>query len=46
MLRTWAANDPVSAKEIARNNAVQAYQHNRNPFIDYPILIELLDLTE
>ncbi|OHD15946.1 MAG: hypothetical protein A2087_06195 [Spirochaetes bacterium GWD1_61_31] len=46
MLRTWATNDPVSAKEIARNNAVQAYQGNRNPFIDYPSLVNLVSLTE
>ena len=36
MLLTWAQNDPVSAKEIARNNAVYAIQKNRNPFIDHP----------
>lgn len=36
MLRIWAQNDPVSAKEIARNNAVYAIQKNRNPFIDHP----------
>lgn len=46
MLRSWASADPVSAKEIARNNAVQAWQGNRNPFIDYPELIGLLSLTE
>jgi len=45
MLKSWAAKDPVSAKEIARNSAVQAYQGNRNPFIDYPELINLIDLT-
>jgi len=44
MLRDWALADPVSAKETARNAAVQAHQGNRNPFIDYPELIELLDL--
>lgn len=36
MLLRWAANDPVSKKEIDRNNAVYALQKNRNPFIDYP----------
>lgn len=44
MLRAWAQADPVSAKETARNTAVQAHQGNRNPFIDYPELIDLLDL--
>lgn len=34
----WIANDPVSQKEIDRNNAVyyQSGQKNRNPFIDHP----------
>lgn len=36
LLMKWAKNDPVSPKEIARNNAAYAYQNNRNPFIDYP----------
>lgn len=36
MLLAWAAADPVSDKETARNNAVDNIQHNRNPFIDYP----------
>ncbi len=33
-LYDWHIQDPVSAKEIARNNAVFATQGNRNPFID------------
>ncbi|MDX1653106.1 MAG: endonuclease [Brumimicrobium sp.] len=36
VLLTWHENDPVSTKEIERNNAVYAVQGNRNPFIDYP----------
>ena len=36
MLLKWAKNDPVDAKEIARNTAVKNIQNNRNPFIDYP----------
>ncbi len=36
ILLTWHSQDPVSAKEIARNNAIYAYQDNRNPFIDHP----------
>jgi len=36
ILLTWSAQDPVSASEIARNNAVYARQNNRNPFIDHP----------
>lgn len=34
ILLTWNQNDPVSAKEIARNNAIYSYQGNRNPFVD------------
>jgi len=36
MLLLWHQNDPVSQKEINRNNAVYSYQQNRNPFIDHP----------
>lgn len=46
MLDSWGHADPVSAKEIARNNAVQVHQGNRNPFIDYPELEDLIDLTD
>jgi endonuclease I len=36
MLLEWHHNDPVSKKELDRNNAVYALQGNRNPFIDHP----------
>lgn len=36
MLLAWSAQDPVSQREIDRNNAVYAIQGNRNPFIDNP----------
>ncbi len=36
MLLEWAADDPVSQKEIDRNNAVYEIQGNRNPFVDLP----------
>ena len=36
MLMEWAGKDPVSEKEVNRNNAVYGIQQNRNPFIDYP----------
>ncbi|MDR6158720.1 endonuclease I/chitodextrinase [Chryseobacterium sp. SLBN-27] len=35
-LLAWHAADPVSATEIARNNASYVYQGNRNPYIDHP----------
>lgn len=34
ILLTWNQQDPVSQREIARNNAIYARQGNRNPFID------------
>lgn len=39
---TWSRNDPVSKKEIDRNNAISAVQRNRNPFIDHPELAEYI----
>lgn len=37
LLITWHNADPVSQKEIDRNNVIYTnYQHNRNPFIDHP----------
>lgn len=36
VLLTWAAQDPVSPEEIARNNASYNFQGNRNPYIDHP----------
>ncbi len=39
---TWSRNDPVSQKEINRNEAVYLKQNNRNPFIDFPGLEEYI----
>ncbi|MBF4484499.1 endonuclease [Flavobacterium sp. CSZ] len=36
VLLAWNAQDPVSAREIARNNAIYGRQNNRNPYIDHP----------
>jgi endonuclease I len=38
----WNTMDPVSAEEIARNNASFTYQGNRNPFIDNPNYANLI----
>lgn len=38
----WHRQDPVSQKEITRNNVIYMYQKNRNPFIDYPELAEYI----
>ncbi|PXV63811.1 endonuclease I [Dysgonomonas alginatilytica] len=39
MLIKWNNEDPVSDKEIARNNEVYKLQGNRNPFVDCPQLV-------
>ena len=41
-LLAWHRADPVSQKEIDRNNAVESQQGNRNPFIDFPNLAEYI----
>ena len=41
MMLNWNAKDPVSDKERNRNDSVYASrQKNRNPFIDYPELVD------
>ena len=42
MLLTWSNDDPVSTKEIDRNNAIYDIQNNRNPYIDDPQYIDLV----
>ena len=42
VLLAWHRQDPVSSKELQRINAVSDFQHNRNPFIDYPELVEFI----
>ena len=42
LLMKWHREDPVSQKEIDRNNGIQETQGNRNPFIDYPYLAEYI----
>lgn len=42
MLLDWARRDPVSEKEIRRNDAAEKEQLNRNPFVDFPELAEFI----
>ncbi len=42
VLLTWHRQDPVSEKELKRMDAVSNFQHNRNPFIEYPCLAEYI----
>ena len=43
MLLRWNKQDPVSQKEIDRNNAIyNDYQHNRNPFVDHPEYADMI----
>ena len=42
LLLKWSREDPVSQKEIDRNEAVYQFQNNRNPFIDFPALAEYI----
>ena len=42
LLFEWHNADPVSAKELARNDAIYAIQGNRNPFIDVPEYANLI----
>ncbi|WP_226064502.1 endonuclease [Kaistella polysaccharea] len=42
MLLKWSKEDPVSPREIERNNSVFLIQKNRNPFIDHPEWVDLI----
>ncbi|MEI8087518.1 MAG: endonuclease, partial [Paludibacter sp.] len=42
LLLHWHRQDPVSEKELTRVEKVFAIQQNRNPFIDYPQLVEYI----
>lgn len=42
LLLKWSREDPVSQKEIDRNEQVYKSQNNRNPFIDFPLLAEYI----
>jgi endonuclease I len=42
LLLDWHNSDPVSQKEIDRNNDIYVHQNNRNPFIDNPQYVTLI----
>jgi endonuclease I len=42
VLLAWHRLDPVSKKEIDRNNAIFALQGNRNPFVDSAVFVECI----
>ena len=42
LLLDWHRNDPVSPKELKRAIEVNKIQGNRNPFIDFPELVEYI----
>ncbi|NOZ45494.1 MAG: hypothetical protein GXO79_01800 [Chlorobi bacterium] len=42
MLLEWNTNDPVSQKELDRNQAVYNAQGNANPYIDHPEYIDCI----
>ncbi len=42
ILVKWHKEDPVSEKELHRQDVISSIQKNRNPFIDYPELVEYI----
>lgn len=46
LLFTWHKYDPVSQKEIDRNNAAYNFQDNRNPFVDHPEYVDSIWFPE
>ncbi len=38
----WHKQDPVSSKEIVRNNGGYDFQGNRNPYIDHPEFVDMV----
>lgn len=41
-LRAWSKEDPVSQKEVSRNDRIEEFQSNRNPFVDHPLFVGLI----
>ncbi|HNV68977.1 MAG TPA: endonuclease [Candidatus Ozemobacteraceae bacterium] len=43
VLRQWHKGDPVDDEEIERNNRIENFQHNRNPFVDHPEFVDQIE---
>lgn len=46
MLKEWAKSQPVTLYEQHRNREIFLVQGNRNPFIDFPEIIESFDFSQ
>jgi len=42
LMLKWNSLDPVSQKEIDRNNGAYSFQGNRNPYIDHPEYVAMV----
>lgn len=42
VLKRWHKEDPVDSKEKKRNDRIQNFQNNRNPFIDRPDFVDMI----
>ncbi len=42
-LKKWHTLDPVDTDEIERCNKISSYQHNRNPFVDWPDFVNRIE---
>lgn len=42
LMLKWHHLDPVSQKEIDRNNGAYSFQGNRNPYIDHPEYVDMV----
>lgn len=45
VLRQWNRLDTVDAHEKMRENGIEAFQHNRSPFVDHPEFIDRIKST-
>ena len=45
VLRQWNLIDTIDAHERMRENGIEAFQHNRSPFVDHPEFIDRIKST-